>query len=133
MLDLDKDFNLIVAKIEEDIQKGIKQIALDTFNGIIEKSPVDTGYSRASWNISINEPDTTIPSKPSSGTLPAPKGDVPNLKGLPDIYITNALDYTLVLEAGRKEDSNGIMRGSIQAPYGMVSVTLAEIEEKYGV
>ena len=114
-----------------------KKIALEAFTRIVLKTPVKTGRARSAWQISIG----TIPQGNDGGTFqPGGGGDgisvgIAALAGLPPyeiVYIANTLPYIEVLERGRVEDSNGVLRGSEQAPHGMVAVTLAELQTIFG-
>lgn len=97
--------------------------ALDLMNRIVEKTPVDTGRARGNWQL-------------AAGT--AAEGEVANAEGLTpstimhdaeqktasvtigeDIWISNNLPYIEALEEGH----------SLQAPHGMVALSLAESEQ----
>lgn len=113
------------------LKKMIRRIALDLQNRVIEKTPVRSGFARASWNISVNKPDTTVPVSETikrnreKGTTISEhrgkrgRGALADFNPYTDtIFINNSAPYILDLEAGH----------SRQAPAGMLLVSLAEIE-----
>ena len=99
----------------------VKKISMELLKKLIDKSPVDTGRFRGAWVVGRNaadrsEPDTADP----SGTSTEIKGinDINSIREGDIVYLSNNLDYALMLEYG----------WSKQAPQGMVSVSLNEIE-----
>ena len=113
-------------KVELDGAILTKRVAVDLFRRIIEKTPVDTGRARASWNIAIGAPDLRVmPEGAYTGeqlsglkaaTVLATYG-ADARKRLPPIYITNNLPYIVELEKG----------SSRQAPRGMMALSLMEV------
>src|SRR4051812_18658711 len=109
-----------------DIAVGVvtERLALGIYRGVIEKTPVDTGRARAGWTMSI---DGTAPIPPkverslsakNSGPLIPPPPQDPGLviDGTKPVFILNNVVYIGPLEDGH----------SIQAPAGMVKLTLLE-------
>lgn len=99
----------------------VKKISMELLKKLINKSPVDTGRFRGAWVVGRNTPDRSEPDSPD------PTGIATEIKGISDIgairegdivYISNNLDYALMLEYG----------WSKQAPSGMAAVSLNEIE-----
>jgi len=135
----------------------VKRTALDALRRIVRRTPVDTGRARGNWQVSLGEPAIgevpfaygPIDSK-ASGTIEKGK-IVINTVGLgggtgqlpPIVWITNNVPYILVLEEGgfvpsdpgpSKDPRKGregrvLVSGgySVQAPNGMVAVTLQEL------
>jgi hypothetical protein len=125
-------------------------VCLDAAAGVIEKTPVDTGFCRASWSISINSlpgyvirnprddggeslaklskrarksfagPSAAEGGKFSSDPAYVMSALVPAKIG-DVVYIYNPVVYAQRLEHGHSK----------QAPAGMVGVTLAELEAKH--
>lgn len=99
-----------------------KQIAFEAFEGVVRRTPVDTGWCRANWNIAEGTPDTSVspPEAPPEGSkLPPPQaGNIDSTKDYPVYYVTNNLPYAPELEAGRSEQ---MMKGY------MIQRTLAAI------
>lgn len=131
------DFTLQLGKVAHVLEMRVetvkKKVAFDLYAQIIQKTPVDTGRARASWNISVNNPDPSVApemdkSKNSDGKK-LKRGD--SLTGIEagknisllesnledPIYITNNLDYIEYLEGGSSE----------QAPAGMVMLSVQAI------
>lgn len=127
-LDAVKSFNDQIRKflltIPDLVEDEVRAVALDGTSRIVQKTPVDTGRARANWTVSINGSfDYSIsqwegrdPVVEASAILGA---DMP---AFPIIYIFNNVHYIGYLEDG----------WSRQAPVGMVAVTLAELEAKFG-
>lgn len=99
----------------------VKKISMELLKKLINKSPVDTGRFRGAWVVGRNTPDRSEPDSPD------PTGIATEIKGISDIgairegdivYISNNLDYALMLEYG----------WSKQAPQGMAAISLNEIE-----
>lgn len=127
------EFNAQLTKFARKIQvaprKVVKKVAFQLFRRIIEKTPVDTGRARASWNIAIGSIDSSI----------APEGD--NLKSpgalaskantvlagygtdgrLPVVWISNNLPYIGELENGHSQ----------QSPAGMVALSIQEEQSAF--
>lgn len=106
-----KDVNISVARKTLEVSEEI-------FDGVVEKSPVETGNFRASWNVSLNVADETVVTGGSAASPLSPpkfprisvdKGDV--------VIINNSTHYGPALENGHSD----------QAPHGIVEVTLASL------
>ena len=94
-----------------------RRVALEIWTGVVKKSPVKTGRFRASWNFTEGHVDASVKPEGKHGS-PHP----PALRSNPDnftvTWITNNLPYAVPLEEGHSQ----------KAPFGMVRVTLAEVE-----
>ena len=105
----------------------VRKVAIDIHDGVILKTPVDTGRARVSWNIQAGSPDTSVaPERDQSGGLSAigeaqsKQAGIGPGDGLGAIYVTNSLPYIEALEFGHSK----------QAPSGMVRLTLGEVEAR---
>ena len=125
------DLSRLVAKSKGNIDRAIHKVALDVFQGVVKKSPVDTGRFRGNWTVSIGSYSAQAldrTDKRRLGSLPghesALRADaaLTAFKAGAPIYITNSLPYADRLENGWSQ----------QAPTGMVRLTLMEISAKYG-
>ena len=125
-----KDFelrlNTAVLETQEKIEDAVQVIAMDTLRGVVLKSPVDTGRFRGNWIVSINSPSMEqTPATDASGSGTINKGMAAiegyDVETTSRIYIQNNLPYGNRLENG----------WSKQAPKGMVSLTLNEMNTKY--
>ena len=81
-----------------DVATVAKLTAFRAFGSVIEKTPVDTGWARASWNFTADNIDTSVPPKPSEPPPPPIAQEPVTTSTLPKYYITNNLDYILFLE-----------------------------------
>lgn len=114
--------------------------------GVILRMPVHTGRARSSVNVSVNEPDLSVPPE---GAHQAPdaigkaSSALAQLRAYSTVWITSNLVYVPVLEFGGYPDP--VKRGTFdkklgryviksaggfskQAPHGMFGVTFREIE-----
>lgn len=88
------------------------------YSSITQRNPVDTGRSRANWNVSAYNEDASTNWEArqikynSVDEMPDTKGDEP-------LFIANGLPYVEGLEYGKSK----------QAPNGMVGVTVAGSKE----
>ena len=112
------------------LARQIVAIAVEGLEQVIDLTPVDTGLARGSWFVVVGEGSTDAiampaPDKDGASTLQA---GLAALLGYgadgkyPVISITNDARQIHVLESG----------GGRAAPYGMVAVTIAELQVKYG-
>lgn len=157
LIEFEGDLDAFAKQVRIDYTKVLKRVAFDLFTRIVQKTPVDTGRARASWNLTIGTPDLSV----------APEGQYPEMKteiviakfqeALVEIegkmlgktltypiYITNNLPYILELEHGRRKVTvnrkpkkgekpkkpKSQMAGSIQAPEGMVALSIEEVKLK---
>lgn len=141
MADNFKEFNRLVMREADRLTRDEfvlfhKKIVIEAFSRIVLKTPVDTGRARGGWQVSVG----SLPGGGESNTFDT-AGDgtitlgIGQLGGLPPyevVYISNSVPYIEILENGRVEDANGILRGSEQAPNGMVAVTVAELTSIFG-
>lgn len=117
-----------ILQLQAEAERTIAQIdqyqralALHAFTRIVQRTPVDTGRARLSWNPSRDTPDETVP-PPGQYSAAAALGKAgmlrPSPQRLTDIHISSNLVYIGVLEDGHSQ----------QAPAGMVAVTYAELQ-----
>ena len=101
-------------KNEAKINRNVRKVVLACLGGVIRRSPVDTGFFRLNWALSVNGPDMTIGDK---GGVTQP---MPTFENKDVIYISNAMPYANRLESG----------WSKQAPGGVVAPTIRDVEAK---
>jgi len=112
-----KEYNL-------DAAWFVRSAAMQALKGFMEMNPVDTGRSRAAWFVAaeklgvstsgLKKPPRHDPKAEADGKS---RGDFEDHLGdrkHPHVILINGVEYILGLEYGR----------SMQAPYGMVRVTL---------
>lgn len=110
---------------DKQMPKFIRGVALKVLRGVVLRTPVDTGFARNNWQVTIGSFGSDAP-HPSvnnpEATISREVGDISNYKRLGKIiYIWNAVPYIKYLEGGH----------SGKAPDGMVQVTLAEIASEF--
>jgi hypothetical protein len=103
-------------KLEIDLDTVVRKVSFDIFRGVTERTPVDTGWARASWNISFSNADLSIPAKTKSESAAIGINDQQSAKlnltlpNFPIVWITNSLPYIAPLEAGHsKQSGKGFM------------------------
>lgn len=108
-------------KTEEEALLIVRKVVIDAYSRIVDRTPVDTGRARASWQFGFNtEPGGKVPEGDYKAMIAGIVAEnVAKIEAAPAAvwYIANHLDYIEALEAG----------WSKQAPAGMVSLTLREL------
>jgi len=103
--------------LETVVRKTVFDMAAD----MVQMSPVDTGRFRSNWKYgegSINQESSTAPGTDPITSIAA---GVASWKPGETMYVTNSLPYAYRLETG----------WSKQAPYGMVSTTIANFQAHF--
>lgn len=133
----------------------IREIALFVLVGAYNKTPVDTGFAKSNWRVTIGQaPQSTV--YKNYGVEALANVDVigkalivlDRVKGFEQVFISNNVAYFDVLEyggfvppnPGPSKDNRPGRKGqilvsggfSVQAPHGMLSVTLAEAYVRFG-
>lgn len=132
-----------VGKFEDDVRKFerktekkmklvVRKVMLEIIRKIILKTPVDKGTLRANWQLAIgNVPNGTLELNDKTGTATVSKAAANSLGyDLGDtIYLANNLPYVRTVEEGGYKDGPKTVGGfSLQAPAGMVGLTLQEFQ-----
>ena len=101
-----------------------KKLHFEALNGIIYRTPVDTGRARGNWQTTIGSPaEDEVDGVDTDGAATVERG-MSALAGLGPFtvsYIANNLAYILPLEEGH----------SSQHPAGMVAVTVEEMKAMF--
>ncbi len=144
------DLDDFAKKIEVNTLLVVKKLTFDLVNEIINRTPVDTGWLRNNWMVSVGNPSAKIKTgKNKRFSAVEATRDVSNMQKLQPVWITNNLPYASVVEygrypnppkhgsrvKGRRGKKGGYTIKTIggyskQAPVGMVRVSLAVIESK---
>lgn len=151
---VEEDFARIAREVPPEMVGVVqRKIGFDVLAGVIKRTPVDTGRAKGAWTVSVGGQNSgsSAPDKSPQGNFAGPtfsRGNLLIVKAPPFsfINISNNVTYIIVLDQGgfippdpgpskdpRPERRGKILvqRGySIQAPSGMVDVTLAEIMGK---
>lgn len=138
--------------LEEDaIPTACAKLALDGFSEIVKRTPVDTGRARGNWQIGIGAAPVGTLARTDKGGAVTTNDAALKIVGAalpryPVIYITNNVEYIVVLESGgfkppnpgpSKDKRKGragrvLVRDgySVQAPRGMVALTLERLRRE---
>lgn len=102
-----------------------KKIALDLLRRIVFRTPVDTGRARGNWQVNLGRAlEQSLAQVDKNGVVSLAQGaSVISSATLPYGLITifNNVNYITFLEGG----------SSRQAPSGMVSLSIAEVESQF--
>jgi len=107
----------------EEIQKAHRRMGIAALQGVVLRTPVDTGRARANWQVANGSaPEGAVDATDPSGgrTLSQGQSVIQDVRPFDKSYIVNNLDYIVFLEEG----------SSAQAPEGMVAVTIAELQDR---
>ena len=107
---------VVTAEVTNLSELEYKAFAFDLFGEIIRFTPVKSGRARGNWHIDAERPDYEI----TDSTLPATPDYGLDVRGFPNVYISNGLPYMGKLESG----------SSPQAPNGITSVALAAVRSR---
>lgn len=100
----------------------LRKLALDGLQGLLLKSPVDTGRFRGNWRVGINVVhDSEIDRNAKQGGLADEQATIATAKFGDTINITNNLPYAKRLEDGWSQ----------QAPNGVLSLTFQELKSGF--
>lgn len=117
--------NLFGEMAEEIADKAVRKVGLTAYSTLVTATPVDTGRARNAWQMSTGSPSSEVPAEgldhyPPPDAVPsaARKARVGD-----QVFIVNNVEYVGFLDDG----SSG------QAPGGMTSVMVAQLEAQFGV
>ena len=92
----------MINQVDKELGSAVKRLANDLFATVERRTPVDTGRAKKGWSKKI---------------------------GQDNFVIENKVPYVPILDKGRHMTPRG-MRGSKQAPRGIVGPSLTEIKRK---
>ncbi len=92
----------MINQVDKELGSAVKRLADDLYNTVERRTPVDTGRARKGWSKKV---------------------------GKDNFVIENKVPYVPILDKGRHMTPRG-MRGSKQAPRGIVGPSLTEIKRK---
>lgn len=113
--------HVVAVRFQKSVSRVMNRLALDITEGLIETTPVDTGWARSNWVPSVGAPnEDTVGSKEDVSTDAQGRGTAAifaNLAagGLDPLFITNHVPYIEKLNDGY----------SPQAPAGFVDAIVA--------
>lgn len=97
-------------RVEAVAEQAKKKVALEIFDGLIEKTPVDTGRARAGWSMDSRH-GGHVP--PKDGPFPVGTPNPPEKSS--EIVIYNNVEYISILNNGHsKQAPKMFIEGVIQ-------------------
>lgn len=109
----------IMVQLEDATEEATVSMALNIHGGLVEETPVDTGWARSNWLPSVGVPrrDTVgEPGKPNDAAAGLGQSEVADWK-IADgpIYVTNNVPYIQRLNAGSSTQApSGFVEGVVQ-------------------
>lgn len=107
-------------KAGDNIRKFAVELSQDILYGVVEKTPVVTGFLRSSWNVSLNSPVIVKGEKtgnPNASTqIATSRGalTLAKMQGGEKIFFTNGTNYGQHVEYGTsKFEGRAMMRRTI--------------------
>ena len=139
--------------VPSHVQQVTHWLAFETLKRVVKRTPVDTGRARGGWHVTINQPSqggSGTKDESGGGTIEAGWANIQLAQPFQVVWISNNVDYIRILEeggfvplnpgpsktggsaskAGRKARKGKVLveNGfSVQAPEGMVAITLREM------
>ncbi len=87
------DMKREMERISKERDDVLQSAALELYTAVVEASPVDTEELKSSWELPVKvDPNTYV--------------------------IRNIAPHGIIIDGGRRVDSDGVMRGSEQLPNG---------------
>jgi hypothetical protein len=125
----------LLAKVQDEAGMFIKQIAIEAFRRVIDRTPIDTGRLCGNWVPSFDTPAYEVSSRgdiTGAATVARMTRAVMSFPMFKSMYMTNSLPYAAVVEYGLypnppKSGTKTAGGFSKKAPAGMVRITAEEI------
>ncbi len=138
--------NWITGRVPADVKKLTSAIAITAHQRVVFRTPTDTGGHRGGWIVEVGSSPATGQGTPDKGgrdTINRGNAKINAAPPFREIHITNNKEAILILEEGgfvptdpgpSKDPRKGrkgrvLVKGgfSVQAPFGMVSMTFQEL------
>lgn len=126
---LRRDLELFGEAVEARGNALARKVALTALQGVVFRSPVDTGHFRRNWRVSQGKADLNVRGKRGDGTAEGPGETIARGQAkLQDagwgdsIHISNHVDYAAYLEAGSSPQA---------PPDGIVGLTMDEVRSRF--
>lgn len=104
------DIRRTISAVERTAERVIKRIGFSVHGKLVTSTPVDTGWARANWVVSIGAPFQGVAGSPGAVTT-GPQADgtarllVYSLTQSPLIWITNNVPYIRKLNEGHSKQA----------------------------
>lgn len=114
-------FDQVILQLDAKVDAVTRAIALEALKRLVQRSPVDTGLFRNSWQVGLDTINTATgsPGTNGGGALTDGAAALSQARAGQTIAITNSLPYAERLEDGWSQ----------QAPNGIVAITAAEMQQ----
>jgi len=132
------------SKMKDAPREAINAFAFKVFEGVVLKTPVDSGAARQNWLVTLNAETNECDENKTSGNVLADGGAViETAKGDDRILIQNSLPYIACLEFGgypNPPKKGGLTKSGLsktvggfsrQAMHGMIGATLAKADQLF--
>lgn len=107
--------------VESELILFHKEIGIRALQGVVFRTPRDTGRAQGNWQLDINAiPEGVVERFTGDEAVREGKRKLEEIKAFAVVYITNNVEYIVYLEEG----------SSNQAPHGMIQVTLEELRQE---
>jgi len=104
--------------VETDyIVENLQAVMLYGFGQAVKRSPVNTGYFRSQWNVSVGSIDDTTTNEIRANTVAEGEAVIEGVSTIQMTYVTNSTEYAIPLATGH----------SLQAPEGWIDTIATEI------
>ena len=110
----------VMVEILEDVDTFTQEVSLELFEEIVQRTPVDNGFAKGNWNMSVGNNDFTEQTVDPDGsrTINRARSVARNIEGGDKVFISNGVDYVFWLENGTSQ----------QAPQGMANPASAKAQ-----
>lgn len=125
----------LAEKVKLDLETVTRKAALEMFNAVSLKAPVDTGRYRANMNVSYNAVDKTVTQSTDQSRMQSEIAKVNTLPIGGVWFLCNSLPYAQVIEFGEypnppKHPTGKTVNGySTQAPQGVFRITVLQFND----
>ncbi|QDU67709.1 hypothetical protein [Engelhardtia mirabilis] len=129
---------LFVAKLGLELTRGavlstpVRARQVDPRSGKPRKNQVAGGTLRGSWNLDIGRASDRVHPKDPTGASAVQRATAVAAslrRVVPRLVVSTPVAYAPVIEAGRRRGDDGVMRGSIQAPRGMLRINVRRLSK----
>ena len=124
--------------VDVTLDQVVRKLAFDFLDGVLRRSPVDTGRFRGSWRVAVATPDLSVEGEDftgSAGTVTPEQQATINTATIHDqVRVTNNLPYAEPLEDGHSGQApSGVFRVTFDDMITQVNAVIAEVRVQNGV
>ena len=122
----EKDLEKFARETQTQPDALARNITFQVFKGVVERTPVLTGWARANWQVTKGSPATGTTPKPSENNVLS-QPQLPGIPagGIPSYWVTNNVPYIVPLENGHsKQIGKGYM---VRRTIGVIQANIRSI------